>query len=183
MSAWDVLAGIGRAAAAALVVAAWSTLALGEQRWLPTRDAETSLEHTIILGIGGAAELELGDGSLHPGASLMVEWEAIESWLELELGASVLSANAGIEVPVDLLAKKPFRLSRWAEVMVGVGPEVVYASRPTKATYVGGAFAIDFMFWPWGKRVGLWVEPEYDLTFRNGASSGLGTTGGVLLGW
>jgi hypothetical protein len=45
-------------------------------------------DHTIILGVGGATELDLGDGSLHPGANIMVEWDAIENWLEFEVGES-----------------------------------------------------------------------------------------------
>jgi hypothetical protein len=142
------------------------------------------LDHTIIVGVGGATELELGDGSMHPGANVMVEWDAIENWLELEIGASLLAANRGVEAPIDLLIKKPFKLAPWAEFMVGVGPEVVAVANPTaRATYFGAEFALDFMFWPWGRRVGLWVEPEYDVIFNPGASSGIGTTGGVLLGW
>jgi hypothetical protein len=142
------------------------------------------VHHTIIVGVGGATELELADRSLHPGANLMVEWDAIENWLELEIGASVLSANRGVEAPIDLLIKKPFKLAPWAEFMVGVGPEVVLVSNPTtKATYFGGEVALDFMFWPWGRRVGLWVEPEYDLVFDQRGSSGIGATGGVLFGW
>jgi hypothetical protein len=138
---------------------------------------------TIVLGLGGATELELGDGSLHPGANVMVEWDAIENWLELEVGVSVLAANQGVEVPIDLLVKKPFKLARWAEFMIGIGPEVVQVTGTNKGTYFGGEVALDFMFWPWGRRVGLWVEPEYDLTYQHGASSGIGITGGVLLAW
>lgn len=68
--------------------------------------------------------------------------------------------------------------------MIGVGPEVVRVTGGAdRGTYFGGEFALDFMFWPWGRRVGLWVEPEYDLVFHNGASSGIGTTGGVLFCW
>jgi hypothetical protein len=145
--------------------------------------ADDNTEHTIILGVGGAGELELADGSLHPGANVMVEWDAIENWLELEVGASVLTTSHGVEVPVDLLVKKPFKLTRWAEFMVGVGPEVVQVTGGNRGTDFGGEVALDFMFWPWGRRVGLWVEPEYDVIFHNGATSGLGSTGGVLLGW
>ena len=130
------------------------------------------VDHTIILGVGGAAEVELGDGTLHPGANVMVEWDAIENWMELEVGASLLSAPGGVSVPIDLLIKKPFTLTRWAEFMVGLGPEVVRVTGANKGTYFGGEVALDFMFWPWGKRVGLWVEPEYDLTYQHGASSG-----------
>ena len=141
------------------------------------------VEHTVIVGVGGAGELELGDQSLHPGVNLMVEWDAIENWLELEVGASILTANHGAEVPIDLLVKKPFRLARWAEFMVGVGPELVQITGPGRGTFFGGELALDFMFWPWGRRVGLWVEPEYDLVFHGGAASGIGATGGVLFGW
>jgi hypothetical protein len=146
-------------------------------------DTEDNTEHTIIVGGGGATELELGDGSLHSGANVMVEWDAIENWLELEVGASILAADGGVEVPVDLLVKKPFKLARWAEFMVGIGPEVVQVTGTNRGTYFGGELALDFMFWPWGRRVGLWVEPEYDAIFHAGVSSGVGATGGVLLGW
>ena len=145
---------------------------------------EENTEHTIIVGVGGAGELELPSGSFHPGANVMLEWDAIESWLELEVGASFLSAEGGLEVPIDLLVKKPFRLAWWSEFMIGVGPEVVTVSNPaTKATYLGAELALDFMFWPWTRRIGLWVEPEYDAIFHDGVSQGIGSTGGLLVGW
>ena len=145
-------------------------------------DAE-GFDHTILLGIGGATEVELGDGSLQPGANVMVEWDAIENWLEFEVGASLLATSGGVEVPIDLLVKKPFKLAPWAEFMIGVGPEVVQVTGAKKRTYFGGEVALDVMFWPWGRHVGLWVEPEYDVVFHDGASSGVGWTGGVLFGW
>jgi hypothetical protein len=150
------------------------------------KDRDDDIEHTIVVGVGGAAEVELADGSVHPGANVMIEWDAIENWLELELGVSVLAASGGVSVPIDLLVKKPFKLARWAEVMIGVGPEVVQMAGAAGAgtgTYFGGAAALDFMFWPWDPHVGLWVEPECDLVFHDGASSGLGASGGVLFGW
>jgi len=154
------------------------------------RAEKEEAEHTFVVGIGGAAEVELGDGSFHPGANLMIEWDAVENWLELELGASVLALDGGIEVPDDLLIKKPFKLARGVEFMIGIGPELVHASgnnaknKGGSGTYFGGEAALDFMFWPWGGHVGLWIAPEYDLLFPpSGPSSGVGGTGGVLLGW
>jgi hypothetical protein len=168
-------------------IAALSTLSASRTahaEGLAEREAHAeSIEHTVIIGVGGAAEVELGDGSIHPGGNLMIEWDAIEDWLELELGASVLRADGGVQVPVDLLFKKPFRLARWSEFMIGIGPELVQLTGATKGTYFGGEAALDFMFWPWGRRVGLWVEPEYDFVLRSGVSHGLGTTAGLLLGW
>jgi hypothetical protein len=144
---------------------------------------EQYVEHTVIVGVGGAAEFELADGSLHPGANLMIEWDAIENWLEFEVEASMLSADHGTETPIGLTIKKPFHLARWAEFMVGLGPELVYVSgRTTQGTFFGGQVVLDFMFWP-TQRFGLWVEPSYDLIVRDGLSHGLGTTGGLLIGW
>lgn len=144
---------------------------------------EEPFEHRVIVGVGGAAELELGEGSLHPGVNAFVEIEAVENWLELELGASVLAAEGGVEVPIDLLFKKPFRLARHLELMVGLGPELVRVSTPTtKGTFLGAELALDLMFWP-SRAVGLWVEPTYDLVFRSGVRQGLGCTGGIIFGW
>jgi hypothetical protein len=174
----------GTALLAAVCVASLARSASADEpKKLVDDEAGEAPEHTILVGVGGAAEVELGDGTLHPGANLMVEWDAIEDWLEFEVGASVLATNGGVEVPVDLLLKKPFKLARWAEFMIGVGPELVQVTGTNKGTHFGGEVALDFMFWPWGRHVGLWVEPEYDLIFHDGASSGIGGTGGVLVGW
>jgi hypothetical protein len=150
----------------------------------PDETGNDNTEHTVIVGVGGAGELELADGSFHPGVNVMFEWEAVEDWLELEVGASFLSADGGLQVPIDLLVKKPFRLARWSEFMIGVGPQVVAVSNATtKATYLGGEVALDFMFWPWTRRLGFWVEPDYDFVVRDGVSHGIGTTAGLMLGW
>jgi hypothetical protein len=175
---------IGRSRALTLAIAIALATSFESKTYADEEGGRDRTEHTLVLGVGAAAELEVRDGSIHPGGNVMVEWDAIEDWLELEVGASVLAADGGVEVPIDLLAKKPFHLARWAEFMVGAGPEIVYVGTPTtKATYFGAGFALDFMFWPWGRRLGLWVEPECDLIFRDGVSTGIGASGGVLLGW
>ena len=139
--------------------------------------------HTLNFGVGGAAELELNGGQIQPGVNAFVEWEAIDEWLEFELGASALFSNGGVSVPVDLLAKKPFQLTRWAEFMVGLGPEVVPTFRGGHGQVAyGGEVALDFMFWP-TEHVGFSFEPEYDLLFQKGLPSGFGLSGGLLMGW
>jgi hypothetical protein len=145
---------------------------------------EEGVEHTIVVGAGGDVDVDLGDGSVHGGGNAFVEWNAVPGWLELELGASVIPADKGVEVPVGLLAKKPFRLTSWSEVLVGIGPELLTVSTlDAKGTYFGAVGALDFMFWPFGERVGLWAAPEYSVVFHDGAQSAVGATGGVLLGW
>lgn len=147
------------------------------------KQGDDGIDHAIVVGIGGAIELEVVGGTAHPGANISVEWDAVEHWLELEVGASILTADGGIQVPVDLLVKKPFKLARRAEFMIGVGPEVIQVTGTGSGTYFGGQVALDFMFWPWERHVGLWVGTEYDLVFHDGASSGIGGTGGMLFGW
>jgi len=149
----------------------------------PEEQGPGDIEHTIVVGAGGAFEVELRGGAVHPGANVMIEWEAVENWIELELEASALSADGGVEVPLGLLVKKPFRLTRWSEFMIGIGPEVVHVATPTTRATVGGVqAALDFMFWP-SQHVGLWVEPSYDLLFADPVSHGLGSTGGLIFGW
>ncbi len=160
----------------------WQTEALADDGNSAGERKEEAIEHSVVVGAGGAADLELRDGSLHPGANAFLEWEAIENWLALEIGASVLSADGGLEIPITLLVKKPFKLAPWADFLVGLGPQVVHVTGDTKGTYAGGAVALDFMFWP-SRHVGLWISPEYDVVFRSGGSSAIGSTGGVLLGW
>jgi hypothetical protein len=86
-------------------------------------------------------------------------------------------------VPIDLLFKKPFRLSRSVEVMVGLGPEIVPVSAPSrKTTFLGVEFAADFMFWP-SQHVGFWVEPTYGVVSSKPVGSGPGYTASVIFGW
>ena len=114
---------------------------------------------------------------------MFVEWEAIDNWLELELGVAALAAEGGVEVPMDLLIKKPFRLARRVELMVGLGPELVlYRRTPKDGEFFALEVAADFMFWP-SRHVGLWIEPSYELTVRNGLEHSIASTGGVIFGW
>jgi hypothetical protein len=147
------------------------------------RAKREEFEHRFIVGAGGAFELELTERSVHGGGSLFLEWEAIDKWLELELGVSALAAEGGVEVPIDLLFKKPFRLSRRIELMVGLGPElVVYRRTPKDGAFFALEVAADFMFWL-SRHVGLWIEPSYELTIRGGVGHSLASTGGLIFGW
>jgi hypothetical protein len=148
----------------------------------PTRDHD-EFEHRFIVGAGGAFELELTGVFVHGGGNLFFEWEAIENWLELELGVSALAAEGGVAVPIDLLLKKPFRLARRIELMVGLGPELVIYRRTNRdGQFFALEVAADFMFWL-SPRVGLWIEPSYELTVRGGVEHSIASTGGLIVGW
>jgi len=140
-------------------------------------------ERTLVFGEGAAAEVELKGRSSHGGLNAFVEWNAIDEWLELELGASILATDGGVVVPVDLLLKKPFTITHSLELMVGFGPEMVQFAAPgDQATVWGVEGALDLMLWP-TQHYGLWVEPSYDLLFRDRVEGGMGGTAGVMLGF
>lgn len=146
-------------------------------------DAGAELEHQVIVGLGGAVEVELPGRRTHGGGNLFLEVLVVENWLEMELGVSTLGADGGVEVPMVLLVKKPFHLHRRVELMVGLGPALVaYSGTPKDGAFFGFDVVADFMFWP-SHSVGFWVEPSYDLVLRSGVAHSLGWTGGVLFGW
>ena len=139
-------------------------------------------EHRFVVGAGGALEA-VGGSSVNLGGSAFLEWGAVDSWLELELGVAILAAEGGVEVPIGLLFKKPFRLARRVELMVGLGPEVVaYRGTPNDGNFLALEVAADFMFWPTA-RFGFWIEPSYELTARGAGEHSLAATGGLIYGW
>jgi hypothetical protein len=71
--------------------------------------------YLLIFGAGGAGELELA-GAGHLGLSAFLEIEAIDKWLEIEIGGQVLAIEGGREASVDLLFKKPFTITKRLEV-------------------------------------------------------------------
>ena len=143
------------------------------------RDAD---DHAIVWELGLAGDWEAGEATVHKGGTIAFEVTPIENWLELEIGVTAIAAGGGVEMPIDVLAKKPWRLSRQFEFMVGAGPELVHASGPEHATFWGLEAVLDFMFWT-RKNVGWYVEPGYEVTFRDNAShQGMGIAIGLLIG-
>jgi hypothetical protein len=165
----------------ALILSSFEATAAAEESKGETAEAE-AIDHTIVVGVGGALGVETAGGSAHTGANAMIEWNAVEGWLELEVEASAVTAPGGVEVPVALLVKKPFKLASWAEFMVGVGPEIVETSGDDRGTHVGGELALDFMFWP-SRTVGLWLAPDVEVISHDGAEASVGGTGGVMFGY
>lgn len=142
-----------------------------------------SIDHAVVVEIGAAGEWEIEEDSRHFGGTVAVEVTPIENVLELECGVTVLDADEGLETSMDVLFKKPYRLSPRVEFMIGLGPEIAHASgKESGGTFVGAEAVLDFMFWP-GDKVGWYLEPGYGLLFRNGTQHGAGMTAGVLIGW
>jgi hypothetical protein len=141
-------------------------------------------DHFMVLELGPAFDRSSDDKKTIVGGMAAVEVTAIEDWLELEFGATRLSSAGRRDNSVDLIFKKPFRLSSTAELMVGLGPQVGrrYANGVTGKTR-SIEYVLDFMFWP-TKKFGWFVEPSYGHGI--GPSRGersLGVSGGLLIGW
>jgi hypothetical protein len=136
----------------------------------------------VLLEVGVAAARTLGERSSHWGATIAAEVTPIENWLELEFGVTAIVTDGGTELFSDLLFKKPWRLSPRAELMAGLGPDLVHASGVERGTFLGGEAVLDFMYWP-RKNAGWYAEPSYDLVSRHGIARGLGLSAGLLIGW
>jgi len=142
----------------------------------PAAAPEDAEERSVVVGVGVALELE--PRAFKGGAATFVEYEALPGALELELGGQSVWGHAGRELSGDLIFKWPHRLAPSLEVMVGAGPTVVVAH----GSSWGVEAAVDVMWWP-TRRVGVGVEPVYDVLFRAGASSSFGVTAGPIVGW
>jgi len=140
-------------------------------------------EPAAILELGGAGGWSLKGGGSSFGPTVAVELTPIENWLELEGGVTRLFARHSAEWDTDLLFKKPWTLSRKAELMIGVGPEWIHTrAKGATRNSAGGEAALDFMFWPSGKhRFGWYLEPSYEYNFGRGHEQSLGITGGLLI--
>ncbi len=137
-------------------------------------------DHTIVFELGAAADWSRGE-SIHPGGTFAFEVTPIEHWLELEFGWTAIHGGATTEMPIDVLFKKPWQVSRSFEFMVGAGPEWIYATGAERGNYWGVNAVLDLMFWP-ARDVGWYVEPGYEATFHNGTHHALGIALGLLIG-
>jgi hypothetical protein len=138
-------------------------------------------DHTVVFEIGFAADAERGE-HVQRGVTVAFEITPIERWLELEIGISRLGAAGAVEMPIDVLVKKPWQPTPRFEFMIGAGPEIIHASGADTRTFWGVEGVLDFMFWP-KKNVGWYAEPGYELTFHDGSEHrSLGVAIGILIG-
>jgi len=145
------------------------------------QQAPADVDHAIVVELGAEGDWSKADG-FQPGGTLACEVTPIEHWLELEFGVSAVShRNGGIEVPVDLLFKKPWRITRTVEFMAGVGPELVH-STAERRTFWGVSAVGDLMVWP-SRNVGWYLEPGLEHTFEEGMhQTGFAMAAGLIIG-
>ena len=162
-----------RAFAAAFVFAA--TAARGQTA--PAQDDD----HRAVVEIGLAGERGVTGSSSSGGGTVAVEFTPIENWLELESGVTALRGAGQTEFALDLLFKKPWRLSATSEFMAGVGPELAYHPGAGARTSVATEVVADWMFWP-TKNVGWYFEPSYSFTAIAGGERNVGIAAGLIIG-
>ena len=138
-------------------------------------------DHRIVYELGWAADWSHAEG-VHPkGATLAFKVTPIEHFLELEFGVTAIRADGKTEIPVDVLFKKPWQFSRQFELMVGIGPEWIHATGAESGSFWGLSSVVDLMFWP-KANTGWYLEPAYEVSFRDGKHHGLGIAAGLLIG-
>jgi hypothetical protein len=138
-------------------------------------------DHSIVFEFGIAGDWTRGE-AIHGGGTFAFEVTPIEHWFELEVGATAIAADGGVEMPFDVLFKKPWQPSPKFEFMIGIGPEIVHASGHDGGTFWGAEGVLDFMFWP-KPNIGWYIEPGYEFVWRNGEQRrGIGMAVGLLIG-
>ena len=134
-------------------------------------DEGAEQDHIAVLEFAATGEREISEGTSHIGPTVGIEIEPIESWLEVELGASTYRSRGSTNWELELPFKKPFRLSSTIEVMPGLGPTWTHTTRPGGRPSTWGAEAVvDLFFWR-SKRFGWYLEPTYGITFSNSNKS------------
>lgn len=155
-----------------------AAVVVSEQVW--AQETVADIDHAIVFEIGAESDWSKAEGA-PTGGTFAVEVTPIEHWLELEFGVSVIPHAGGVELPVDLLFKKPWRISRTVEFMAGVGPEVVHSTVDGR-TFWGFSAVGDLMVWP-SRNVGWYIEPGIERTFKPGAhETGFAIAAGLIIG-
>jgi hypothetical protein len=135
-------------------------------------------------GVAFAAR-EAGETHALYGAGAFYEMTVIHHWLDFEIAAHVLSASDAIEVPIDILLKKPISLGPKAHGYFGVGPTFIpvigTGDNTERRVDFGIAAALGAYIW-FSTRVGLSVSANYNLVWNPSPVHEFGGKLGVIFG-
>lgn len=106
----------------------------------------------------------------------------VDDRFEIELGGQEIGRAGRREFSGDLIAKWPHRISDQLEFMIGAGPTIAAERGAKRTTALGIQGAIDVMWWL-TRRLGLWVEPTYEVLFQDRLAGAFGCTAGPMVGW
>ena len=138
-------------------------------------------EPFALIELGAATERSIQENASSFGPTASVEFPVIKDWLEIEIGISPLFRPGQTEWQADLLFKKPFTLSDKVEFMIGVGPQVSYATFGG-GTKIAGEVQLEWMIWPSADRkLGWFVAPTYSYSFSRGHEQSVGFATGLII--
>jgi hypothetical protein len=141
-------------------------------------------EPAAVIEIGSVPNWSLSGPGSSFGPTVAVEITPVKKWLEFETGITSLFGRDSTEWSADFLFKKPWDLTRTIEFMAGIGPEWVHTrSSGAGINSLAAETVLDFMFWTSVKhKIGWYLEPSYDYSFRAGHDRSVGVSIGLLIG-
>ena len=123
------------------------------------------------LGTTGAAEgdHEHGEhGAEGPfttfGVSVFYERLLIPKWLELEINVGLVDGAAGLQMPIDLLFKKPFHVNRRLTPYLSLGPALEVFPRGDRSPLLGVTGGLGVYLWL-SRDFGVDLELDYTAHF------------------
>jgi hypothetical protein len=125
------------------------------------------------------------------GGGAFFEFTVVPNWLEIEIGVHVLKAPEKLELPIDVLLKKPFHVNHWFHPYVGLGPTIVpefvaaneKEGKAARTELDGGVAIVAGSYFWLHPHVGLSLEINNNILFAHGIIDEFGGSGGVVFGW
>jgi hypothetical protein len=139
----------------------------------------------FLVGASGGYTVAFAEHEIHHlgGGGLAFEAIAIPRWLAIELVVRGMTSGHGANLPITLLAKKPFHASKAIHPFVGLGPTVVPSfGEDGTSVHFGGVVVAGAHFWI-APHWALLAEVEYGLVYEHGIVHELGMSAGVAFGW
>jgi hypothetical protein len=177
---------LGLALATTLGLAGGTALALEDPAAEETAAGAhaTARENHTFVGAKGAYLAVPEDGEIHHhlGGGVFFELTLAPQALALEISAKWMSAAAGYELPLDIMLKVPFHVSRVLHPYLGAGFVAVLAVDDGVAAHFGGGVIGGSQFWL-TDQVGLLAELCFNLLYGHGLIREFGGALGVVFGW
>ncbi len=146
---------------------------------------EREIHRRFLVGAKGGAALALtpGHSSWHAGGGYFVELVPSHDWLAIEISQRVYSGTCAVQMPIEVLFKKPLHVSRAVELYLGVGPVLsLELGCCSSSAHVGVAGVFGSYFWA-SDHVGFLVEAAYTPIFTAPATHEILWSGGIVFGW
>jgi hypothetical protein len=138
----------------------------------------------IALKAGGAAfgSYPPHDVDTHFGGALGLSLGVIPEKLDVDLTAQFVSSESGSLLPISLLMKRPFYISRVVRPYVGAGLRIEVPITSSDETHLGIATSYGSYFW-FKPNLGLFAEVNANVMFAHRGTPEAGMTTGLAVGF